>query len=578
MKRIAIFFCIALLCTFSAEMSAQNKAEKIDELLKAYNNLRIFNGSVLVAEKGEVILKNGYGYANFEWEIPNSADTKFRLGSVTKQFTAMLILQLVEESKLNLDDKVSEYLDYYPKDKADKITIHHLLTHSSGIPSYTNNPDFHRNHSRTRYTPEDFIKTFMDEKLDFEPGSKFNYSNSGYFVLGAIIEKISGKTYDENLRFRIFNKAGMNNSGYDHNDIIIEKKAAGYNRLINIYRNAPFIDMSTPYSAGSLYSTVEDLYLWDQVLYTNKLLSKENLNKMFTPYIKTDLGFLYGYGWGVENKKIGNKVDSVRVISHGGSIYGFNSLIVRLVDDKNLIVLLNNTGNTNLSEIAGKIERILYDQPYEMPQKPLIDNLAEKVDEEGIASGIEFFKSSLKDGKKFSEGAMNNLGYVYLSQKKYNEAIGIFKLNVETYSESFNVYDSMGEALLASGQKEEAIVNYKKSVELNPGNENGKTILNKLGVEFEPVKNYEITYEIFEKYIGKYELNPNFIITISGDGEKYFAQATNQPILELIPRAEDSFQLAAINAQLTFVKGEDGEIEKLILHQNGKDTPAIKIE
>src|SRR6185295_18871081 len=257
-KRLHLTLCLLSIFAFQISVSAQNKVRQIDEVMSLYHKYQQFNGSVLVADNGKVIYKKGFGFANMEWNIPNEPDTRFRLGSITKQFTATLVLQLVEQGKLKLDGKVSDYLDSYRKDTGGKITIHNLLSHTSGVPNYTGQPGFIETVSRNPYAVDDFVKKYASGDLEFEPGAKFNYSNSGYFILGAIIEKVTGKPYEQVLKENIFDPAGMKNTGYDHYDTIIGKRAAGYVKTPRGYRNAPYLDMTIPYAAGSLYSTVED--------------------------------------------------------------------------------------------------------------------------------------------------------------------------------------------------------------------------------------------------------------------------------------------------------------------------------
>lgn len=224
-KLIAVCLFMQL---FSLAVSAQDKAKQIDQLLTKYKEYGQFNGSALIAENGKIILKKGYGLANMEWDIPNQPSTKFRLGSISKQFTALLIVKLAEEGKLKLDVPITTYLSDYPKETGDKITIHHLLTHTSGIPNYTSTPNFLRDKSRNPYTPEDFVKTFNKLPLEFTPGEKFRYSNSGYFLLGYIIEKVTGKTYEQYLQEIILTPLKMANTGYDHFEVILKNRAAGY--------------------------------------------------------------------------------------------------------------------------------------------------------------------------------------------------------------------------------------------------------------------------------------------------------------------------------------------------------------
>ena len=480
---IARSLCMLAALFIAAHLAvAQTRVEKIDELLKTYHDYGQFNGTALVAEHGVVIYKKGFGFANMEWDIPNHPDTKFRLGSVTKQFTSMLILQLVQQGKLKLEGTISDYLPDYPKKNGARITIHHLLTHTSGIPNYTSFPQYFASLSRNPSKPEEFIRFFADSALDFEPGTTFSYSNSGYFVLGVIIEKITGKPYERVLRENIFTPLGMNNSGYDRFNTVLPKRASGYVKTGLQYVNAPYIDMATPFSAGALYSTVEDLFLWDQALYTETLLPAKTRDLLFKPYIPA-FGIAYGYGWGVGNAAVGRTTDSVRVIEHGGSINGFNSLISRIPADKDLVVLLNNTGATRLAAISRAIRGILYNKPYDMPKRSIADSVFAAFADRGLAAGLERYrdlKDHHADTYEAREDEMNLAGYRLLQSGKVKEAIELFRMIVGEFPQSSNAYDSLGEAYLANGDKELAIRNYQKSVELDPNNFNGIEVLKKL--------------------------------------------------------------------------------------------------
>ena len=472
---------LALLCLVAGQALAQaqgDKAAKIDELMRTYAGYRQFNGAVLVADGGRVVFKKGYGLANMEWNIPVETDTKFRLGSITKQFTAMLVLQLVQEGKVKLDGRVTDYLPDYRKDTGSRVTVHQLLNHTSGIPSYTGLPNFFKDVSRTPYSVPDFVKTYASGDLEFEPGSKFAYNNSGYFLLGAIVERVTGKPYEQVLRERILDPVGMKNTGYDHFDTILPKRAAGYERTPGGYVNAPYLDMSLPYAAGSLYSTVEDLYLWDQALYNDRLLSPQLREVMFKPGLNN-----YAYGWGVGKAPLGPAGEPVEVVQHSGGINGFNTLLVRVPSKRGLIVLLNNTGGTKLDEMARNIASILYDRPYRAPLRDVADALMATVTEKGVEAAVKQYRD-LKATKSaeydFGEPQLNMLGYQLLGMKRVADAIEIFKLNVEMYPQGFNTYDSLGEAYAVAGEKALAIQNYKKSLELNPQNANAVEMLKKL--------------------------------------------------------------------------------------------------
>jgi len=473
----------------------QAKVDKLDKLIRAYAEYGKFNGSVLVTEKGKVIYKKGFGLADMEWNIPNQPDTKHRLGSITKQFTSMLIMQLVEQGKLKLDVPISAYLPDYPKKNGDVITIHHLLTHSSGIPNMTSFPGFFKNISRNSYSPVQLVNLFADSTLQFKPGERFAYSNSGYILLGYIIEKVTGKSYEQVLQENIFTPLKMNNTGYDHNRPLLKNRANGYEKRGRSYVNANFIDMSVPYAAGALYSTVEDLSLWDQALYGNQLLRKENMDLLFTKHISSDGGH-YGYGWDIGEMRLGNTAARIETIGHGGGIDGFNTQLTRISSDKSFIVLLNNTGGAPLNEMTNAIAAIIYDKSYDLPKRSVAYSLADRMEKEGIPATLVYY-DEIKDssGYYLNENEMNGTGYQFLQSGKVNEAAAIFKLNTKAFPKSANVYDSYGEALMALGNKTEALENYKKSVKLNPGNENAIKILKDNGIKTDDlIKKVSIEY------------------------------------------------------------------------------------
>ena len=473
-----IFAAVFLL--FSINLIAQTeKADKIDQLLQSYTEYKQFNGSALVAENGEVILKNGYGLANMEWDVPNTANTKFRLGSITKQFTSMVIMQLAEEGKLELNAPVTTYLKNYPKATGDKITIHQLLTHTAGVPNYTSFPGFMQSRSKMPFSVKELTATFADSSLVFNPGENFSYSNSGYVLLGAIIEEITGKSYEQVVQERIFDPLQMNDSGYDHSDEIIRNRAAGYDQRGNKFRNTGYLDMSVPYAAGSLYSTVEDLYKWNNALLENKLISNSSKEKMFEIHRELGPAQGVGYGWFISYRPFAQ--DTLRTIGHGGGINGFNTLITRIPEDKNFIVLLNNTGGKDLEKITESIAKILYNEDYEMPKKSLAYELMDQFSKDGLAAAKNSY-TKLKDDKNYElkELEMNSAAYELLRSDQTEAAIYFFKLNVQEFPNSGNVYDSLGEAYLKDGKKELALENYKRSLELDPSNTNAKEMIAKI--------------------------------------------------------------------------------------------------
>jgi CubicO group peptidase (beta-lactamase class C family) len=466
----------------TVQTSDQTKSEKIEQLVSTYAEYGIFNGSVLISHKGKIIFKKGYGMANLVWDIPNKTDTKFRLASVTKQFTAMLIMQLVAENKLALDSTISTYLQTYPEANSDKITIHQLLTHTSGIPNYTSFSNY-GGLMRNPMSPTELIEVFADSTLQFTPGERFSYSNSGYVLLGAIIEKITGRTYGEVLQEKIFTPLKMTNSGFKSNDDILKNRASGYYKRGDGFVNSNYIDMSVGYAAGGIYSTVEDLYIWDQALYTEKLLPSELMKLIFTEHIPA-WGQHYGYGWNVGKNRIGRTEETIQTIHHDGVINGFSSIIYRFPEDQSSILLLNNTGGAPLYKMSKAISGILYDKTYDFPKKSIARSLLAVIKKDGVEAGQSFFEK-VKTSKDYNldEREMNNIGYEMLQSGKTEEAVTILKLNLEAHPTSFNANDSYAEILMNEGHTVDAIMYYKKSLALNPKNENGIQMLKKLGVE-----------------------------------------------------------------------------------------------
>jgi CubicO group peptidase (beta-lactamase class C family) len=570
-RRLSIL-CALLLLAFQSSVMAQDKAAMIDEVMTAANKYRLFNGSVLVADNGKVIYKKGLGLAQMEWNIPNTPDTRFRLGSITKQFTAALVLQLVEQGKVKIDGKISDYLPAYRKDIGEKVTIHQLLNHTSGIPSYTGLPGFFNDVSRNPFTVDDFIKKYASNDLEFEPGSKFSYNNSGYFLLGAIVEKVTAQSYERALKERILDPLGMKNTGYDRHGTLIEKRASGYQKTPDGYVNAAYLDMSIPYAAGSLYSTVEDLYLWDQALYTDRLLSATSKELMYKPHLDN-----YAYGWVITKAKLGTGTETVPKIAHGGGINGFNTVIARFPAEKRLIVMLDNTSQgQNLGRLEQALMNILYNQPYDKPKIPLAEVLHKTIVDKGIEAGLAQYRD-LKSGQAnlydFREPELNTLGYQLMRAGKLKEAIEVFKLNVEAYPKGFNTYDSLGEAYMDYGNNELAILNYKKSIELNPENTNAVEMLKRL-----ENKTIAVEPKTYNTYAGEYEVTPTFIVKVYTEGDKLMTQATGQPAFELFPEGEDKFFLRRVNAKVTFSRDDKRTVTGLIIHQGGRDMPGKKIK
>jgi CubicO group peptidase (beta-lactamase class C family) len=438
----------ALLCSvwllFISHCPAQGLTSKVDEYMSTAIKRSRFSGSILVARDGQVLVSRGYGMANLEDEVSNTPQTKFRLGSLTKQFTAVAVLMLQERGALRVQDSVCNYLPQCPG-AWQPITIHHLLTHTSGIQNsdYTETIKLPMSAANT-------IERLKNKPLEFVPGRLFRPSNSNYILLGHIIEKVSGQSYDAFVRENIFKPLRMTNTDYDYPRRILKHRAAGYSLRGDTLVNALYIDMSVPYSAGGLYSTVEDLYLWDQALYTEKLVSKKSLAMMFTPFKGN-----YGYGWYIAEQ------DGHRFISHSGWIDGFAASFARYTDDHVTVIVLSNMDSAPVNTLA------------------------------------------------------RNIGAIVLGLR----------------------HDTLEE---------------RRAVKIDS--------------------------KIYDAYVGQYELAPNFIITITKEGNKLMGQATGHPLVELFPESENEFFIKEFDAKIKFVKSDRGPVTHSVVSLNGWDTQAKKIE
>jgi CubicO group peptidase (beta-lactamase class C family) len=317
-----------------------------------------FRGAVLVGVDGKIIFEKSYGLADEEWGVRNTPTTKFRIASLTKQFTAACILLLQERNRLKVSDPISRYLHDLPN-AWQGITIHQLLTHTSGIPNYTNDLQFARL-KRTGASPQEMISLVAGKELEFNPGTKWAYTNTGYILLGMLIEKVSGQSYAEFLKSNIFEPLRMTNSGYDRATDILKERPSGYEINEGRITNADFIDMSVPYAAGGIYSTVEDMYRWNEALAHNgELLSADSLRQMFTPYPEAAYeGQHYGYGVVISQLKFGKLL-----YYHGGGVDGFSSSIQRYPKEGVCIIVLSNLGSFKPWDLADHMASDLFNQP-----------------------------------------------------------------------------------------------------------------------------------------------------------------------------------------------------------------------
>lgn len=470
---------------------AQAKSEKINSLMKYCNINLQFNGNILVAEHGKIIYHHSFGIANFDPVGSLNLGSQFRLGSVSKQFTAMAIMILEERGKLNYDDDINIYLPEFPYKK---ITIRHLLTHTSGLPDYISLFDQYwdtekKDDSDKKIADNEDVLTMLCKYHKdplFNPGEKWQYCNTGYVILALIVNRVSGEPFEKFLYDNIFKPLNMTNTlvySAIRNDSITNR-VYGYSLAMNGVDYIPndFHYLNGVAGDGGVYSTTGDLFKWDQALYTEKLVSRQTLKKAFTPVaLNNGTTFNYGFGWSIDTSLTGKKC-----VRHGGSWVGFRTYILREIQDNNTIILLTNNTSNYVDDIINKLASILHSKIFKYPKVSIDYIVGKTLVTQGIDSAISlyhFLKNKEFDKYNFAEKKLNSLGYRLISLNKLPEAIAVLKLNVESFPKSFNTYDSLGEAYMLYGNTDLAIKNYEKVLELNPENTNALEKLKQLQKE-----------------------------------------------------------------------------------------------
>lgn len=517
---------------------AQDTA-RMDQVVQPYVSDQKFMGTVLVARGEQVLFSKGYGSANLEWNIPNSPNTKFRLGSITKQFTAACILLLEERGKLKTDDLVKKYMPDAPA-AWDKISIFHLLTHTSGIPSFTGFPDYHSLEA-TPTTPEKLVARFRDKPLDFEPGTKWRYSNSGYVLVGCLLEKVSGTTYEKFVQENIFGPLGMKDSGYDSNSAIIPHRAAGYSNGENGPENAGYIDMTIPFSAGALYSTTEDLLRWEQGLFGGKVLSAASLAKMTTPF-KDD----YALGVGVRT------VNGRKVIDHGGGIEGFNTFLAYYPEDKLTAVALSNLNSDAPGGIVTRLAAVALGEAVTLTSERKEITVAPGV----LAQYVGTYELAPKV----------NMMITVENGQLISQVSGQGKVPLFAESET-KFFPKVVDAVIDFGKDEKGpyLVLHQGGRDMKAPRTSDKV------AEREEIS---VPVSILAKYPGTYELQPGFDLVITLEGGQLFSQATGQKKVRLFAESGTKFFLKAVDAQIEFLADDKGAVTHLMLHQGPTEIKA----
>ena len=435
---------------------------EIDDMVKMYTDKDMFSGVVLYAKDSKIVYNKAFGLANHKDSIDNTVETRFNIGSLNKDFTYVLILQLLSEDSLKLDDTIGQYIDDFDDKISNKVTIRHILRHASGFGDYGMHPDYQKNRKNFK-TVDDLLKLIISEPLLFNPGSERYYSNSGFIVLGKIIENITHKSYADVLQQRIFNPLEMKNTYYSQLDILTNK-ATGYVKSATgkLIKAIQFENYATP--AGGCYSTTGDLYKFYNALENTNIPLTDPYKKIMYVYANPDIKLTW------------EKIISDETIfnAKAGGVEGFNAMVIEWMVNKEITIVLANYDEPIAEEVGDGVFAIIRDLEPEKPKMPVKQYVYNLLKEYGYDYMSTHFDSLMKSQNYQYEDPwlLNQVGYDLLHEKLFKEAIKIFKLNVNRYPKLSNPYDSLGEAYMLSGQNELAIENYSKSLELDPTNQN----------------------------------------------------------------------------------------------------------
>ena len=540
-------FKTLLVLFFVASLSAQNVTTSFDQLLQEKYPDDGPGATVLVAKKGKILYRNAFGNANLENDIVMNPNHVFEIGSITKQFTSVSILMLEEEGKLSIQDKLSTYLPSYPN--GDQITIHHLLNHTSGIKSYTEMAGLNT-FGKNDKSPIEIIDYFKDESVDFKPGEQWHYNNSGYIVLGYIIEKVSGIAYEDFIQQRIFDPLGMKNSYYGDKSRIIKNRASGYQPTAQGFRNATQISMTIPYAAGSLMSCVDDLFLWHKAIRDNTLISASSKAKAHTnTTLNNGERTNYGYGWQI------NELNNKQSIEHGGGIFGFVTQGVYVPDEDIYAIVLTNANGNSPQEITLQLASMVMDTPM-FTEKTSI-TLSQKQLQQWVGT-YQFDNDvlrfvTLEEGQLYSQ--REGGGKIAISPT--NDHMFSFENSFATYT--FSIENGKKMALFKDRILEE------KGIESNK-----KAASEKEGIALNPA--------VIKEYVGTYELNPSFKIVITTEGNQIFAEATGQSKIEVFGEDTDAFFLKVVPAKLIFTRDATNKVTHITLHQGGQEMKGARID
>jgi CubicO group peptidase (beta-lactamase class C family) len=541
-----IFITFAIYFLIILNSNAQSLESKIDNILSNQFKSSETGVAALVAKNGKIIYRKAFGKANLELEVNMTPENVFQIGSITKQFTSVAILMLLEEGLLSLEDDITKFIPTYPTN-GKKITIHHLLTHTSGIKSYTSMQRFGEVMTIDE-TPLKFIDFFKNEPMDFDPGEKYLYNNSGYFILGYIVEKVSGTSYPKFIQERIFDAIDMKSSYYGSHKKLIKNRASGYQKGAE-FSNAQYISLTLPYAAGSIMSNVDDMLKWQTAITNNVFLKKATIDKAFTNYTLINGDKInYGYGWSI------NEINDVPTIEHGGAIPGYLSMGVFVPSKKVYVIVFSNCGCQSPTNIALEIAALAIDKTRQGNENTI--NLS--IEQLNTWVGTYEFDAevlryiTLKDGQLYSKREGSPKAF-----KIHPTSPNTFSFEEGFLSYFFSMKDGKKVALFKNR------INKEKGVYVDKQAPKEKELIT-------------VSADILKSYEGVFEIQPGFDLTITSLENQLFAQATGQQKFELFAVSKIKFFLKVVEASVVFHENEKGEINALTLNQGGRAMRAEK--
>lgn len=531
-----------------AEQPEGQLLEQFDQLLAQQFKPDASGCAALVAYQGQLIYQKAFGMANIELEVPMMPNHVFRIGSITKQFTAIAILQLLEQGKLSLQDDITCFIPDYPT-QGNTITLEHLLTHTSGIKSYTQIPEF-RAIEKQDMSATELIDFFKSQPIEFEPGTQWSYSNSGYFLLGYIIEKVSGKSYPQYLEEVLFKPLEMTSSYYGDNGKLIQNRVAGYQVGPKGVMNADYMSMSLPSAAGAILSTVGDLWKWHQAVHSYRLVSKETLAKALTPYqLSNGQPTGYGYGWSIGN------IQGSSTLEHGGGINGFLTTGIYLPREEVFVAIFSNSMGKATDWLAAKMAALTIGKAYP------VEEIA--VDERTMASYTGVYEND--------QGILRVISLI--DQQLYSQRIGSLRLRLKPYQRDkffvdhlltiFNfIRNRSGQVERIHFQNRERSEIWQKTTKPVPAAR----------------ASIPLNEAILDDYVGDYQVAPHFYLAITREQTQLQFQATGQGKFALLAETETRFYSEAFEALVEFIKDETGRVTNLILLHDGRPVEAKRVK